>query len=87
STPATQVQLHSCSVNAEAHQVLTLVRQCLETMPAHQIAVIHRLWALCAPIELALLQAGIPYQLDHSLSVLERWELEIFWLLLEIAAG
>lgn len=87
STPATQVQLHSCSANAEAHQVLTLVRQCLETMPAHQIAVIHRLWALCAPIELALLQAGIPYQLDHSLSVLERWELEIFWLLLEIAAG
>lgn len=87
STPATQVQVHTCSANAEAQQVLALVKQCMATVPAHQIAVIHRLWALCAPVELALLQAGIPYQLDHSLSVLERWELEIFWLLLEIAAG
>lgn len=87
STPDTAVQVHRCSSEDEAGKVLSLVQAALLQRPAEQIAVIHRLWALCAPIELAFLQAGIPYQLHHSQSVLERWELQIFWLLLEIAAG
>ena len=67
--------------------ILTLIRSEAEQRPLDQIAVINRLWALCAPVELGLLQAGIPYQLHNSQSVLDRWELQIFWLLLEIAAG
>ncbi|WP_221794932.1 ATP-dependent helicase [Oceanobacter mangrovi] len=86
-TPATAIEMRRSAPAQEAAAVLELVRQQLQHCQPNDIAVICRIWALCAPIELALLQANIPYQLDHSLSVLDRWELEIFWLLLEIAAG
>lgn len=87
-TPATVVEVHTVSAEDEALRVLALVKEQLQKgRKPEEIAVIHRLWALCAPIELAFLQEGIPYQLHHSQSVLERWELQIFWLLLEIAAG
>lgn len=84
-TPGTRIKLH------EAHHepafILKLIQSEMEQHAAEEIAVINRLWALCAPIELGLLQAGIPYQLHNSQSVLDRYELQIFWLLLEIAAG
>ena len=51
-----------------------------------EIVVIHRIWSLSAALELGLSE-DIPYHLDHSRSVLEAWELRIFWLLLEIASG
>lgn len=86
-TPDTRVHIEKSRADDEAATVVRLVREQLAQRPGEDIAVIHRLWALCAPIELAFLQAGIPYQLHHSQSVLERWELQIFWLLLEIAAG
>lgn len=86
-TPDTRVQIEAVTSDDEAIRVLQRVKECLQTRAPEDIAVIHRLWALCAPIELAFLQAGIPYQLHHSQSVLERSELQIFWLLLEIAAG
>ncbi|MBS52857.1 MAG: DNA/RNA helicase [Oceanospirillaceae bacterium] len=82
STPQTRIRLHQA--RSEAALVLKLIQSEAEL---EQIAVINRLWALCAPIALGLLQAGVPYQLHNSLSVLDRWELQIFWLLLEIAAG
>lgn len=85
STPASQVQLHQA--HHEARLILTLIESEAQKRPLEQIAVINRLWALCAPVELALLQKKIPYQLHNSLSVLDRWELYIFWLLLEIAAA
>lgn len=85
STPDTEVQLHH--VRDEAAQVLALIRHEATQRPLDDIAVINRLWALCAPVELGLLQAAIPYQLHNSQSVLDRWELQIFWLLLEIAGG
>ena len=85
STPQTGIKLHYARY--EPTLVLTLIRQEAGKRPLDQIAVINRLWALCAPVELGLLQAGIPYQLHNSQSVLDRWELQIFWLLLEIAAG
>ena len=85
STPATRIKLHYARY--EPALILTLIRSEAEQRPLDQIAVINRLWALCAPVELGLLQAGIPYQLHNSQSVLDRWELQIFWLLLEIAAG
>ncbi len=85
STPPTRIKLHYARY--EPALILTLIRSEAEKRPLEQIAVINRLWALCAPVELGLLQAGIPYQLHNSQSVLDRWELQIFWLLLEIAAG
>lgn len=71
----------------EAQQVVALIKQQAELRPLQDIAVINRIWALCAPIELELLQAGIAYNLHHGYSVLDRSELKIFWLLFELAAG
>lgn len=84
-TPQTQIEQHHSP--DEAHTVLHLIQQHAEQHPLEDIAVINRLWALCAPIELGLLQANIPYQLHNSISVLDRWELHLFWILLEIGAG
>ena len=85
STPQSQSQLHFA--RSEAALVVKLIEAESEQRPLEEIAVINRLWALCAPVELTLLQKKIPYQLHNSLSVLDRWELHIFWLLLEIAAA
>lgn len=85
STGTTRIRLHEA--RHEAGLVLKLITSEAEQRPLEEIAVINRLWALCAPVELGLLQAGVPYQLNHSQSVLDRWELQIFWLLFEIAAG
>lgn len=84
STTPTTVSVHQ--VRAEAPYVLALIQRAAQQRPLSDIAVISRLWALCAPIELALLQAGIPYQLHHSQSVLDRSELQVFYLLFELAS-
>lgn len=85
STPNTQVHYHP--VQQESRAILELIKKESLQRPYDQIAVINRIWALCAPIELALLQAAIPYQMYGSLSVLDRNELKVFWILFEIAAG
>lgn len=85
STFHTQIKQHA--VYSEAAFAVELIKHELKQRPATDIAVISRIWALCAPIELGLLQAGIPYNLHHSHSVLERHELKIFWILLELASG
>ncbi|MBM95523.1 MAG: DNA/RNA helicase [Oceanospirillaceae bacterium] len=87
STPPTRIHRHEASSTQEAQKVVALIKQAAAETELENIAVIHRLWALCAPIELELLRIGMPYQLHHSRSVLERQELQIFWLLLEVAAG
>src|SRR5690554_3261929 len=85
STPNTQIHYHP--VQQESRAVLELIKIESKNRPYDDIAVINRIWALCAPIELALLQAAIPYQMYGSLSVLDRNELKVFWILFEIAAG
>jgi len=81
----TRVKLHRA--NNETALTLTLIQNLLDEDADADVAVIHRLWAQSAALELALLRTDIPYQLDHSRSVLEARELRVFWLLLEIAAG
>lgn len=85
STPSTQVKWHP--TNTEAATVIQLIQQHAQQRPLTDIAVICRIWALCAPVELGLLQQGVPYNLHHSQSVLDRSELKIFWLLFELATG
>lgn len=85
STSATQVQLHE--VQNEVSCVLKLLAQAAEHHSYGDMAIINRLWAICAPIELALLQAGIPYNLHSSQSVLERVELNVFYTLFALADG
>lgn len=85
STPDTRVKLHH--VRNEAAFSMKLIRDALERDSEMNIAIIHRIWALSAPLELGLLKENIPYRFDHSRSVLEAWELRIFWLLLEISSG
>jgi DNA helicase-2/ATP-dependent DNA helicase PcrA len=83
----TRVHQHAVSSSAEAAGILKLVQQALVHRAPDEIAIVARLWALCAPIELAFLQAGVRYRSHTRLSVLDRWELNVFWLLLEIAKG
>lgn len=84
STPQTQVNLiHGEDYSAET---LQLIDKLAEQHPLEEIAILNRLWGISAPIELSLLRKNIPYQLDHSQTVLDRWELEVFWLLFELAA-
>jgi DNA helicase-2/ATP-dependent DNA helicase PcrA len=85
STPNTRIHLkHSSDYSQE---VLNLLNELAEKRPLEDVAILNRLWGISAPIELALLQADMPYQLDHSQTVLDRFELEIFWILFEIASG
>lgn len=83
-TPSTRIHLHHSSDYSQ--QVLTLLNELAEKRPLEEVAILNRLWGISAPIELALLQADMPYQLDHSQTVLDRFELEIFWILFEIAS-
>jgi len=84
STPNTRIHLkHNSDYSQE---VLNLLNELAEKRPLEDVAILNRLWGISAPIELALLQADMPYQLDHSQTVLDRFELEIFWILFEIAS-
>jgi len=83
-TPNTRIHLHHHGDYSQ--QVLTLLNELAEKRPLEDIAILNRLWGISAPIELALLQADMPYQLDHTQTVLDRFELEIFWILFEIAS-
>jgi DNA helicase-2/ATP-dependent DNA helicase PcrA len=84
STPNTRIHLQHNSDYSQ--QVLTLLNELAEKRPLEDVAILNRLWGISAPIELALLQADMPYQLDHSQTVLDRFELEVFWILFEIAS-
>jgi DNA helicase-2/ATP-dependent DNA helicase PcrA len=85
SNPNTQVQLHKDDDYAQ--RTLSLIKQSLPHTPAENIAVLLRIWGISAPLELALLQANIPYQMAHHSWVLERYELQPFMMLFEIAGG
>ena len=70
-----------------SQSVLSIIKEQSEKLPLSSIAILNRIWAISAPIELALLENSIPYQMDHSISVLDRSELAPFEALLSIAAG
>jgi len=83
--PNTQVSLHEN--DDYALRTIQLIKQALKQFEANEIAILFRLWGISAPIELALLQENIPYQMAHSTWVLERYELQPFMMLFQIAAG
>lgn len=84
STPNTRIYLQHH--HDYSQQVLRLLKDLSEQRPLEDVAILNRLWGISAPIELALLQEDMPYQLDHSQTVLDRFELEIFWILFEISS-
>ncbi|MGB1092852.1 MAG: ATP-dependent helicase, partial [Oceanobacter sp.] len=86
-TPLTRVFRHTSVDGEESSKILSVIQAALANHQPDEIAVICRLWALCAPVELALLQAGLPYQSYTRNTVLDRWELRIFWILFDIASG
>jgi len=81
----TQVKLHYQDDYAE--QSMAIIRHEIKQKPAEQVAILLRLWGMSAPIELAMLQENIPYQIANGNWVLERYELQTFMMLLEISAG
>jgi DNA helicase II / ATP-dependent DNA helicase PcrA len=70
-----------------AQSVVNIIQQHVADFVLEDMAVLNRVWAVSAPIELALLAANIPYQLDHHISVLQRSELQPFRILFSMAAG
>jgi DNA helicase-2/ATP-dependent DNA helicase PcrA len=70
-----------------AQGVLNIIVKWLKSRPLTDIAVVNRLWANSARLELLLLAKGIPYHLDHQQTVLERFELRPFRVLLQLASG
>ncbi|TCS44072.1 DNA helicase-2/ATP-dependent DNA helicase PcrA [Reinekea marinisedimentorum] len=85
SAGTTRVQREACGDSAQA--ALTCIRNWQASRPLKDIAVINRLWANSARLELLLLANAIPYHMDNQQTVLERYELRPFRVLLQIAAG
>lgn len=83
--PNTQVLTHEADDYAQ--HTIQIIKHALQTYAAEDIAILLRLWGISAPLELALLQENIPYQMSHPTWVLERYELQPFMMLFEIAAG
>jgi DNA helicase-2/ATP-dependent DNA helicase PcrA len=67
--------------------VVNTIQRWAADRPYADIAVINRLWANSARLELLLLSNGIPYHLDNQHTVLERYELRPFRVLLQLASG
>lgn len=82
-TPATDVELIKADDSAEATLKVIRSQKCAFA----DIAVINRLWANSARLELLLLAEQVPYRLDNHQTVLERSELKPFRVLLQIASG
>lgn len=85
SNPDTKVYVYEDDDYAQ--RTLEIIKQALQRYQAGDISVLLRLWGMSAPLELALLQDNIPYQMAHPTWVLERYELQPFMMLFEIADG
>ena len=84
-TPDTQVE--AIRTGDSAQTALVTIQGLSAEHRLSDIAVLNRLWANCARLELLLLAANLPYHLDHHQGVLERYELQPFWVLLDLAQG
>jgi len=84
-TPPTRVE--QVRSDDGASTALGLIQQIRKQRPLTDIAVLNRLWANSARLELLLMAADVPYHLDHHQTVLERFELRPFWVLFDLASG
>ncbi|MFY0663858.1 MAG: ATP-dependent helicase [Natronospirillum sp.] len=85
STPDTALHLHR--VTDETAALVQQITQLRAQRPLSDIAVLHRLWAQAARLELQLLTLNIPFHLETERGVLQRHELQPLLLLLSIASG
>ena len=84
-TPKTEIEV--IESQRDAFKTVSILKELNQNYRWSDISILHRLWAISAPIELALLEAGIPYQMDHDVTVLDRNELKPFFCLFRLAAG
>ncbi|WP_339675990.1 ATP-dependent helicase [uncultured Zhongshania sp.] len=84
--PATKIEL--CLQTADGD---TLAEVCLSEhangRPFKDLVFLCRTWAQAAPVELVLLQRGIPNRISGGSRVLERQEIKVLLILLRIMAG
>lgn len=85
SNPDTQLKWHQ--TEDESQTAIQLINNALNEYEPEQICILYRLWGMSAPLELALLENNIPYQISHHSWVLERFELQTFMMLFEVSAG
>lgn len=84
---AGSTQLQRLPSDDSALTALECIQRWQQHYAADDIAVINRLWANSARLELLLLEQGMDYQTDQPQSVLERYELRPFRILLQLAEG
>lgn len=86
-SPDKHTALHIEHTKDYGAKTVSLINTLKENQPLASIAILNRLWASSAPVELALLEANIPYTLERNDSVLTRNELQPFMVLFRIANG
>lgn len=82
-----QTSVRLCPSKTSTAAVFKTIQQWAQDRPLSDIAVINRLWANSARLELTLLANNVPYRLDKNTTVLERHELRVFNVLFQIADG
>ncbi|WP_396589093.1 ATP-dependent helicase [Bermanella sp. R86510] len=85
SNPDTHVKIHTCI--DEIDNMLAVIKQASDQYGAENVAILYRLWGMSAPLELALLQQGIAYDMPSHHWVLDRTELQNFMFLFELCSG
>lgn len=90
--PDTRVTLHELAHPVSqreivTHPVVDIVGRWRDTRSLREAAVLVRLWNMSVPIELALLQAAIPYRLDGRTPVFELREVNGLLGILRLACG
>lgn len=92
SNPDTCVTLHEwvhpvSQRELATHPIVDILGHWRDTRSLREAAVLVRLWNMAVPIELALLQAGIPYHLDGRTPVFELREVNGLLGILRLACG
>lgn len=84
-TPDTRVEFHT--VEDDVTATIRQLRTWHQESDWHSMAILHRLWAQAARLELQLMTERIPFRLEHTGSVLQRNELQPLLSLLAVASG
>ncbi len=83
--PATSLEV--IATRDMAHQVASSIRSLSRQHPGESIAVLFRVWSQAVSMELALLEAGLPYAIEHGKGALNDPDVIRLQSVLEVAAN
>lgn len=87
-TPTTRIEiLRDTPVTGDEHPVVVLLKTWGRQRPLAEAAILLRLWSLSIPVELALLEAGIPYDIEGRESLFDDRAINALIGVIRLAAG